>query len=73
MATKFGNPTDGMNEDESDLSDIPDASESNDARKRRARLNITFPVELDEKLKPAAEKLGLNRTRNKRNPPPAKT
>ena len=73
MASKSGNPTDGTNEDEPDLSDIPHASESNDARKRRARLNITFPVELDEKLKPAAEKLGLNRTRNKRNPPPAKT
>ena len=69
MADKSGKPTCGVNKSRPDLPDIPPASESNEARKRRARLNITFPVELDETLQPAAESLGLNRTRNKRKPP----
>ena len=69
MADKSGKPTCGVNKSRLDLPDIPPASESNEARKRRARLNITFPVGLDNTLQPAAESLGLNRTRNKRKPP----
>ena len=69
MADKAGTPPCGVNKSRPDVSGTPPASESNEARKRRARLNITFPVELDETLQPAAKSLGLNRTRNKRKPP----
>ena len=69
MADKSGKHTSGVKKSRPDLSDTPPASESNEARKRRARLNITFPVGLDDTLQPAAESLGLNRTRNKRKPP----
>ena len=34
-----------------DDSDIPPASHSNEARKKRSRLNITHPVEFDGSLK----------------------
>ena len=71
MSSKSGKPIRGVKESRPHLSDIPPASENNEARKRRARLNITFPVEMDETLQPAAESLGLNHTRNKRKPPPA--
>ena len=68
MASKSDDHTSGAHHDRPDLSDIPAASESNEARKRKSRLNITYPVEMEESLKPAAERLGLNRTRNKRKP-----
>ena len=35
------------------------ASESNEARKRKSRLNITLPVEVDGTLRAAAEKTGV--------------
>ena len=61
--------TPGRQKDRPDHSHIRAASESNEARKRKSRLNITFPVEVDGTLKAAAERLGLNRTRNKRKSP----
>ncbi len=69
MAGKSGKHASGRRHDRPDLSDIPPASESNEARKRKSRLNVTFPVEIDGPLRSAAERLGLNRTRNKRKPP----
>ena len=69
MASKSGKHTSGRQADRSDHSHIPAASESNEARKRKSRLNITFPVEVDGTLRAAAERLGLNRTRNKRKSP----
>ena len=68
--SKSGEHTTGRQEDRPDHSNIPAASESNEARKRKSRLNITLPVEMDGTLKGAAERLGLNRTRSKRKPPP---
>ena len=69
MVNKSGKHTGGRQEDRPDLSNLPAASESNEARKRKSRLNITFPVEVDGTLRAAAERLGLNRTRNKRRSP----
>ena len=69
MASKSGKRTSGRHEDRPDHSHIPAASESNEARKRKSRLNITFPVEVDGTLKAAAERLGLNRRRDKRKLP----
>ena len=68
MASKSDDHTSGAHGDRPDLADIPAASESNEARKRKSRLNITYPVEMEESLKPAAERLGLNRMRTKRKP-----
>ena len=69
MVNKSGKNGPGRQEDRPDHSHVPPASESNEARKRKSRLNITFPVEVDGTLRAAAERLGLNRTRNKRKSP----
>ncbi len=66
MANELDRHDSGPNDDRPDHSHIPAASENNEARKRKSRLNITFPVEVDGTLRAAAERLGLNRTRNKR-------
>ena len=68
MANKLDRHDSGPNDGRS-LSNVPPASESNEARKRKSRLNITFPVEVDGTLKAAAERLGLNRRRDKRKSP----
>ena len=67
--SKSGKHSPGRQEDRPDQSNTPAASESNEARKRKSRLNITFPVEVDETLRAAAERLGMNRSRNKRKSP----
>ena len=69
MVNKSSKHTSGSKESSPDHSHVPAASESNEARKRKSRLNITFPVEVDGTLRAAAERLGLNRTRNKRKSP----
>ena len=69
MASKSGKNSSGAKEVSPDHSHLPAASESNEARKRKSRLNITFPVEVDGTLRAAADRLGLNRRRNKRKTP----
>ena len=67
--SKSGKQSPGRQDDRPDRSNIPAASESNEARKRKSRLNITFPVEVDETLRAAADRLGMNRTRARRRSP----